>query len=176
MSILILLSILFPLPDGNCATLSSDSTAIMAGEYRSAKQDTVVNFSKMRICPLSKVSDFSFSPDVARILLTSCKGDTAQSPYYVYKVESNRCDRLSDNPHQACPLFSPDGKKIAYVRDNNLIIKRLEYNTEIEVTTDGGKDVYNGICSRDFREAYGIESVIRWSPCSMYLIFSKTYI
>lgn len=173
MSILILLSILFPLPDGNCASLSSDSSAIMAGEYRSTKQDTVVDFSKMRICPLPKVSDFSFSPDVARILLTSCKGDTAVSPYYIYKVESNRCDRLSDNPHQACPVFSPDGKKIAYVRDNNLIIKRLEYNTEIEVTTDGGKDVYNGICSRDFREAYGIKSVIRWSPCSMYLIFSK---
>ncbi|MCQ2350936.1 MAG: S9 family peptidase [Paludibacteraceae bacterium] len=169
----ILLSILFPLSDGNYATLSEDSTAIMVGEYRTAKQDTLVELSKMRVNPLEKVSDFIFSPDASRVLLTKTDADTAVSKYYLYKVESNRCDRLSDNPHQSCPVFSNDGKKLAFVRDNNVIIKRLEYNTEIAVTTDGSATTFNGVRDRNFREAFGIESTLVWSYDSNNLIFSK---
>lgn len=169
----ILLSILFPLPDGNCASLSSDSSAIMVGEYKTAKQETLVEFSKMRVNPLAKVSDFIFSPDYTRILLKPAPTDTAKSPYYIYKIESNRCDRLSDNFSQSCPLFSPDGKKLAYVRDNNVIIKRLEYNTDIVVTTDGSATTFNGVRDRNFLEAFGIESTMLWTPNSDYLLFSK---
>ncbi|MCQ2360437.1 MAG: S9 family peptidase [Paludibacteraceae bacterium] len=171
--LLALLSILFPLPDGNCASLSSDSSAIMVGEYKTAKQETLVEFSKMRVNPLAKASDFIFSPDYTRILLKPAPADTAKSPYYVYKIESNRCDRLSDNFSQSCPLFSPDGKKLAYVRDNNVIIKRLEYNTDIVVTTDGSATTFNGVRDRNFREAFGIESTMLWTPNSDYLLFSK---
>ncbi|MBR4483046.1 MAG: PD40 domain-containing protein, partial [Paludibacteraceae bacterium] len=116
MNILVILSLILPLPDGNYAALSGDSTAIVAGTSKTAMNDAVVEFSKMRINPLEKVADFQFSPDVSRILLTRAAGDTAQSPFYIYKIESRRCDRLSDNPDQKAPVFSPDGKKIAYVR------------------------------------------------------------
>lgn len=173
MNLLILLTFILPLPDGNYASLSKDSSAIVAGTSSAALKDEVVEFSKMRINPLGKVADFTFSPDVSRILLTRAEGDTAASPYYVYKIESRRCDRLSDNPDQHTPLFSPDGKKIAYVRGNNVIIKRLEYNTEIQVTSDGSDSIYNGLRSRDMREAFSQESLMVWAPGSDYLVFSK---
>lgn len=161
------------LPDGNCARLSADSTAIEVGDCKGAKMETVVKFSEMRSCKLSKVSDFQFSPDYARVLLTPAEGDTAKSPYYIYKIESKRCDRLSDNLSQSYPLFSPDGKKIAYVRDNNVIIKRLEYNTDIVVTTDGSATLFNGARDRNFSEAFAVESTMLWAPTSDYLLFSK---
>ena len=173
MSLLIFLSLLLPLPDGNYAALSGDSTAIVAGTSKTVMKEAVVEFPKMRINPLEKVSDFQFSPDVSRILLTRAAGDTAQSPFYIYKVESRRCDRLSDNPDQKAPVFSPDGKKIAYVRGNNVIIKRLEYNTEIQVTQDGSDSIYNGVRCRDMREAFDQEALMVWAPGSDYLVFSK---
>ncbi len=173
MSLLIFLSLLLPLPDGNFASLSADSTAIVAGKSKIALTERVVEFSKMRINPLKKVADFQFSPDVSRILFTRAEGDTALSPFYIYKIESRRCDRLSDNPDQKAPVFSPDGKKIAYVRGNNVIIKRLEYNTEVQVTQDGSDSIYNGVRSRDMREAFGAEALMVWAPGSDYLVFSK---
>lgn len=169
----ILLSLLTLLPDGNCARLTADSTAIEVGACKGTAMESVITFKDMRINPLGKVSDFKFAPNVARVLLTAAPGDTALSPYYVYKVESRRCDRLSDNPSQKYPNFSSDGKKISFIRDNNLIIKRLEYNTEIAVTTDGSDSVYNGIRDRNFKEAFGIESTVVWDPTSMYVLFTK---
>ena len=75
MFILTLLTIL--LPDGNFASLSADSSAIVAGPSKTTLNERVVEFPQMRINPLKKVKDFCFSPDVARILLTRADGDTA---------------------------------------------------------------------------------------------------
>lgn len=112
MFLLLILSLLLPLPDGNYATLSNDSTAIVAGTSRAKMSESVVNFSEMRVNPLTKVADFTFSPEASRILLTRADGDTAYSPFYVYKVESRRCDRLSDNPDQRAPLLAQMVKRL----------------------------------------------------------------
>jgi dipeptidyl-peptidase-4 len=43
-----------------------------------------------------------------------------------------------------CTRFSPDGKKIAFVRANDLYVYDLATSTETRITTDGGKLLYNG--------------------------------
>lgn len=40
--------------------------------------------------------------------------------------------------------FSPDGKRIAFVRGNNLFAVDVATQTEVQLTTDGGADVFNG--------------------------------
>ncbi len=43
--------------------------------------------------------------------------------YFVYDITTKKVTQLSDKGKQFFPNFSPDGKKIAYVRENNLFIK-----------------------------------------------------
>ena len=38
------------------------------------------------------------------------------------------------------PRFSPDGKKVAYMYDNNLYVKHLENGHELQITKDGEKN------------------------------------
>jgi dipeptidyl aminopeptidase/acylaminoacyl peptidase len=40
--------------------------------------------------------------------------------------------------------FAPDGKRIAFVRANNLFALDVATQTEVQLTTDGGADVFNG--------------------------------
>lgn len=43
-----------------------------------------------------------------------------------------------------CTRFSPDGKKIGFVRENDLYVYDVAANKETRLTTDGGKLLYNG--------------------------------
>ena len=43
------------------------------------------------------------------------------------------------------PRFSPDGRRIAWVRDNNLWVYDLALNLEIRLSHDGSETVFNGV-------------------------------
>ena len=44
------------------------------------------------------------------------------------------------------PTFSPDGRMVAYVSDNNIWIRKFDYDTEVQVTKDGKLNkILNGI-------------------------------
>ena len=68
--------------------------------------------------------------------------------YYIFDLKNKTLTSLSDTTlgKQSFATFSPDGKKIAFVRENNLFIKDLENNREITVTRDGKfKEIINGM-------------------------------
>ena len=58
-------------------------------------------------------------------------------PYIIYIVLkrnlegkiNNVVERLSDGGPQQAPVFSPDGNMVAFVRDNNIYLVKLLYNT-----------------------------------------------
>lgn len=148
--------------------LSADGSALLKTEFKTAVSDTLLAFSDMRVTPIDSVIAFVASPDGTRLLLTRSKGDN-----YIYRIESNRCDPLSDAGPQYYPVFSPDGKKMAFVRDGDVYIKRLEYNTEVRVTEDGKDGSFNGSRGYDYAEAFGQEYLLEFSPDGMYLLFAK---
>jgi len=157
-----------PIGGSKYARLSEDKTFISTGDYKTGKEDTLLVFSKMRVNPLDSVEAFLFSPDGNRILLRA-----SFENYYVYKIESRRSDKLSTIGTQSKPMFSPDGKKIAFVRRHNIYVKRLEYDTEVVVTEDGSESVYNGLRSPEFEKAFGTDVTMEWSPDGMYLLYTK---
>ena len=72
------------------------------------------------------------------------------------------------------PLFSPDGDKIAYTRDHDLYVLRLEGNEEIRLTESGADTVLNGILDWVYMEELftrGNKRSFRWSPDSEHLAF-----
>ena len=91
------------------------------------------------------------SPDASKILLqTETKmiyRRSSTAVYYIFDIQNNKFERLSDGGPQQVPHFSPDGTMVAFVRANNLfLVKLLFNNAESQVTTDGKfNEVLNGI-------------------------------
>lgn len=161
--------ILISLQDGkNYARLSDNKALLLSGDYKTGKEDTLIVFSAMRNVPLSRVEAFRFSPDYTRVLLRAADKD-----YYVYQFANNRCDKLSLKGKQSMPIFSPDGSMVAFERDNNIFIKRLLYDTEVQVTTDGSATTRNGVLSLQSAKAFGQTHQMEWSKDSKSLVYAK---
>lgn len=161
--------VLISLQDGkNYARLSDTKTVLLSGDYKTGKEETLITFSTMRNVPLSTVEAFRFSPDYTRVLLRAADKD-----YYVYQFANNRCDKLSLKGAQNMPIFSPDGSMVAFERDNNIFIKRLLYDTEVQVTTDGSATTRNGVLSLHSAKAFGQTHQMTWSKDSKTLVYAK---
>jgi dipeptidyl-peptidase-4 len=149
------------------ARLSENKKILLKGDYKTGKEDTLVIFSKMRNMPLQVVEAFRFSPAEDKLLLKS------GNEYYIYRIGTNRAEKLSNNGSQIAPIFSNDGNMVAFVRNNNIFIKRLQFDTEVQVTTDGGKDVANGVRHQKITHAFGELTSMAWSADNSSLVYIK---
>lgn len=124
------------------------------------------------------LSTYQLSPNEDKLLLYENKENVyRRSPkanYYVYDIATKKTIQLSDKGQQMFPLFSPDGKKIAFVRENNLYIKYLETGTEIIVTRDGELNkIKNGWADWVYEEEFSRADYFDWSMNSQYLAYVK---
>ncbi|MBS1651846.1 MAG: S9 family peptidase [Bacteroidetes bacterium] len=124
------------------------------------------------------ISTYQFSPDEKKLLLyEDVEMVYRRSPkanYYVYDITSKTTVQISDKGKQLFPSFSPDGNKIAYVRDNNIYIKSLINNEEIAVTNDGELNkIKNGWGDWVYEEEFSKADYFDWSSDSRYLSYVK---
>jgi dipeptidyl-peptidase-4 len=69
--------------------------------------------------------------------------------------------------------FSPDGSRIAYVRDNDLFMIDLLDSQSVRLTTDGSETVFNGTLDWVYNEELATRSAqpaYAWSPDGKWLI------
>ncbi len=72
------------------------------------------------------------------------------------------------------PTFSPDSKKVAYAKDNNLFVKDLTTQSEAQITKDGKKnEVINGITDWVYEEEFGFVKAFEWSTDSKKIAFLR---
>lgn len=67
--------------------------------------------------------------------------------------------------------FSPDGRNVAYVRENNIYVEDVATHTVRAVTTDGSADLINGTSDWVNEEELDIRDGFRWSPDSRSIAF-----
>ena len=142
-----------PLNDGEqYAQLSADARQILTYSFRTGEQTGVlfdVGNTRGRV-KLDAISGYIMSPDERNILIqTQTKPIYRRSKtaiYYIYNVTNRTLTPLSDGGPQECPVWSPDGYMVAFVRDNNIyLVKLLFNNSESQVTKDGvANKIING--------------------------------
>lgn len=114
-------------------------------------------------------SKLLISTDVTRIYRRSSKAIN-----YVYDFKTKALKLLVEGDKQSYATFSPDGSKVAFVRDNNLYIKNLVNNELFPVTTDGKKnEVINGFADWVYEEELSLSKSFFWSPDGRKIAFLK---
>lgn len=70
--------------------------------------------------------------------------------------------------------FSPDGTKIAYVKNNNLYLYDIADNTVKPITTDGKWNfIINGNCDWVYEEEFGFTRAYEWSLKGNFLAYYR---
>ncbi|MBP5541052.1 MAG: S9 family peptidase [Bacteroidales bacterium] len=124
------------------------------------------------------IESYEFSADEQKILLSSgfepLYRHSGVSDYYVYDVADGNMEKISHNGKQRLTTFSPNGKMVAFVRDNNLYIMNLATMRETQVTTDGKfNEIINGTTDWVYEEEFGITKGFYWSPDSKRIAFYR---
>ena len=138
------------LPDGKHYTLISDDyQRIVKYEYATGRAvDTLFDIAKARECDIKAIWDYDIAPSGHHILIYTDIKPIYRRSYTLrathYDVRRNLCEPLTEGDIMI-PTFSPDGRMVAFVRDNNIFIKKFDFNSEVQVTTDGKRnEVING--------------------------------
>lgn len=127
------------------------------------------------------IDSYSFSKDEKMLLLATNSNPIYRhsftADFYSYDVASKKLTRVSDKKIQE-PSFSPDGKKVAYVYDNNIYITDLASGNERPVTKDGKKNaIINGICDWVYEEEFSFVKAYEWNAAGdkiAYIRFDET--
>jgi dipeptidyl-peptidase-4 len=67
--------------------------------------------------------------------------------------------------------FSPDGKSVAYVRQNNLYVERFSDGSVTALTTDGSSTLINGTFDWVYEEEWDLRDGFRWSPDGRHIAY-----
>lgn len=173
-----------PMKDGiSFCVLENDSINIFS--YETGKMTgNLFHKSMMALGPDNElaIEDFSLSADESKILLTTASEQiyrhSFRSDYYIYDVGTMKASLLSEKGKQQMATFSPDGRKVAFVRENNIYIVNTESGEERQITFDGEKNkIINGATDWVYEEEFSFPKAFFWSPdsrCIAYYRFDES--
>ena len=139
--------------------------------------------SKEQLIPVGKtepieIAHFSFSLDQQKILLftntkkvwrLNTKGD-----YWVFNMKTNTLKQIGKSLPSSSLMFakfSPDGKTIAYVSENNLYSEDYASGNIKPLTTNGTVSLINGTFDWAYEEEFACRDGFRWSPDSKSIAY-----
>lgn len=151
--------------------------------YTLPDKDREVVISKDQLTPDGeseplKIAHFSFSQDQQKVLLftntkkvwrLNTKGD-----YWVFNFETNQLRQLGKTLPESSLMFakfSPDGKKIAYVSENNIYSEEYASGEITPLTTNGTESLINGTFDWAYEEEFACRDGFRWSPDSKSIAY-----
>ncbi len=159
---------------------TTETSTIDRYSYKTlTKEETIV--SSGDIDAISNFSSYQFSDDEKQIILATNEEPIFRHSrlgnYYVYDVVTKKAKLIYEQKIQE-PTFSPDGKKVGFVFDNNIYIKELATDKITQVTTDGIKNkIINGITDWVYEEEFAFVRAFEWSTDGYslaYLRFDET--
>lgn len=134
------------------AQISQDGKKIVQYSFKTGKQTAVLfDVAHTQGETIDSFDGYIMSPDGKHILIRTetqiIYRRSYKAVFYIYTVQSRKLERLSDGGPQEMPIWSPDGTKVAFMRDNNIFLVQLLYgNAESQVTKDGKfNEVINGV-------------------------------
>jgi dipeptidyl-peptidase-4 len=121
--------------------------------------------------------DYIFNEDETMILVATESEPiyrySTRSRYVVVDLKSKKATYVSSGK-QHYAGFSPDGKQVAFVKENNLFIKDLVSEKETQITKDGLQNsIINGASDWVYEEEFALKEAFFWSPDNSKIAFLR---
>jgi dipeptidyl-peptidase-4 len=120
------------------------------------------------------LEDYFWSADQKQLLIFTNSArvwrENTRGDFWVLNLGTKSLRQLGGAAARAKPStmqfakFSPDGKRVAYVRENNLYVEPTAGGVITALTRDGSRTTINGTFDWVYEEELGMRDGFRWSP------------
>ena len=125
------------------------------------------------------IEDYELSPDRRNLLLfTNSRKvwrQNTRGDFWTLDLSTWRLHRLGGPGAEPSTLmfakFSPDGRKVAYVREHNLFVEDLADGRITQLSRDGSPTIINGTFDWVYEEELNLRDGFRWSPDGRRIAF-----
>jgi dipeptidyl-peptidase-4 len=125
------------------------------------------------------VEDYTWSDNHARLLIFTNSErvwrENTRGDFWALDLTTKRLQKLGGPTAGPSTLqfakFSPDGKRVAYVREHNLYVETLASSQIMALTTDGSVTTINGTFDWVYEEELNMRDGFRWSPDGTRIAF-----
>lgn len=163
--------------------LRADSGGQNLVRFNATGGDSTVLVQASRFLPAGattplRVENYAWSPDgnwlliftnSERVWRANTRGD-----YYALPLREGEIRKLGGDAPASTLMFakfSPDSRKVGYVRQNNLYVEDLASGTITQLTSDGSRTTINGTFDWVYEEEFGLRDGFRWSPDSRMIAY-----
>ncbi|WP_436414439.1 S9 family peptidase [Petrimonas sp.] len=161
--------------------MNPENTAVIKFAYATGNAvDTLFNTRRARECTFDTFQGFLVSPDENRVIVYRDREQiyrhSFKATYYYHDVRRNLVRKLTESASkQMIPTFSPDGRMLAYVIDNNIWLAKFDFDTESQVTKDGEfNKIINGATDWVYEEEFATTRLMEFSPDNKLLAFVRS--
>ena len=126
------------LNDGEHYTvLENNGKKLVMYSYKTGKAvSTLLDLNDPKYKAVQVIQNYEFSPEEDRILICTNINPIYRrsftADYFVFDLKNKELKPLSEGGSQRLATFSPNGTKVAFVRDNNIFIADLRFGSEIQ--------------------------------------------
>lgn len=123
------------------------------------------------------IGDIEWNANENKILIFTDKESiyrrSDKSTVYAYDLTTKKTIKV-DEEKVLHATYSPDGNKVAFVKNNNLFVKDILNNKTTQITKDGEwNKVINGNCDWVYEEEFEFTKAFQWSKNGTYLAYYK---
>lgn len=112
------------------------------------------------------VAAYLWAPDSKHLIFDS------QGQLWLYDLGTNTAVQFtSASDPSSDPKFSPDGKRVSYIRKHNLYVRVIDGKAEKQLTKDDNENLFNGDIDWVYAEELDVRSNYFWSPDSKQIVF-----
>ena len=124
-----------------------------------------------------ELKDFEWSDDESKLLIFLNREfiyrRSSKAIVYAYDIATKKTTKV-DADKIMHATYSPDGSKIAFVKENNLYYTNLSTNKTTQITKDGKWNfIINGNCDWVYEEEFGFTRAFQWSPKSDHIAYYR---
>lgn len=155
---------------------TTKSTSIDKYDFATLEKISTI-FSTQENAEIDAIEDYLFNNDESKLLIntnsTPIYRHSTLGKFVVYNIATKKVIEVDTDFIQE-PTFSPDSKKVAYVKNNNIFIKNLETLETSQITFDGVKnELINGVADWVYEEEFSFVRAFEWNSASDQLAFIK---
>ncbi len=170
------------MPDGNSFTFTKVNpetglSDIYKYNVKSKRDSLIINGNSLLYDGQAvALSSYSFSNDGRFLLFSGPERKiwrySTYAAYYVLDLKSKKILSLENNSTYLRNVkISPDSKYVGYVYRSNIYAVDLNTGNARQITTDGDRNILNGVFDWVYEEEFSLIDAWRWSPDSRKIAF-----